>query len=259
MFETIGVLGHTSIRDRLRGLKDCGIDFTAAEILQMRPDQRPPILKFSRKNGYIIVDPPYSKEDLDSDLGNVSLDLRLGNTFCIHTNPHSHPVARGKSMEDLIVDLTKPETIRSVEENDYLCVLKSDQSYVLAPKELVKGYTQRYFFMPYDLMGLVVGRSKVGRFGVTTTVDAPKIDPGFGGRIVLELAHHGAYRFALSEGLAIAQIMFFSVEGSCIEMPYDETHDTFGRNGNIHYLAPPSSFLNEKIIQRNGIEPLNEN
>lgn len=258
--ETIGVLGYPSIRQRLKGLKDARIEMSAQEILQLPPEERPPILKRYREQGFIFVDPPFSEEDLDpknkkSLLGTVSLDLEFGDTVCVHANPHSHPVDRKGILEDQIVDLTRPETIRSVEEHDYLCKLEKDQCYVLAPGELVKGFTQRYFFMPYDLMGMVVGRSKVGRFGVTTTVDAPKIDPGFAGRIVLELAHHGAYRFALSEGLAIAQIIFFSVEGK-IESGYDETHDSYSRNENINYMCPTSSFMNRKVITRLGVYPI---
>jgi deoxycytidine triphosphate deaminase len=212
---TIGVLSHTEIQARLTGLKEIGIDLTAEEILKMPPKKRPEDLKFSRQQGAIIVDPPYTKEDLDPKgkdlLGTVSLDLELGGRLCIHANPHSIPVNRNGILEDPIVDLTLPESIRYIEDRDTIYDLKPGEKYVLAPGLLVKGYTLRHFFLPYDLMGLVVGKSKVGRFGVTTTVDAPKIDPGFGGRIVLELAHLGAYRFALSEGLAIAQMIFLSV------------------------------------------------
>ena len=257
--DTVGVLGHDSIIHRIRGLRDFGIQISATEILAMKPADRPQDLRYARSQGYIIVDPPFTDQELDPKgaglLGTVSLDLAMGSKFCIHTNPQTHPVANGGMVQDLVVDIMDPETIRQVEEHDYLCELADGQKFALCPGDLVKAYTNRHFFMPYNIMGLVVGRSKVGRFGVTSTVDAPKIDPGFSGRIVLELAHHGRYRFALYDGLAIAQIFFLTVEGF-ITQRYDETHDTHGRNENIHYAIAPTSFMQERVVLRRGVLPV---
>ena len=45
--------------------------------------------------------------------------------------------------------------------------------------------------MPNDLMGLVEGRSSLARVGLSVHLTAPKIDPGFGGMIALEIANAG--------------------------------------------------------------------
>lgn len=255
--ESIGVLGYESIRKRLKGLNDIGIDLSAKEILSLKPKERPPQLNIARGLGYIIVDPPYTDKERDKLLGNVSLDLELGDTLRIHGNPHTHPVERDGSLEDPIVDITIPETIELVEKNDTLFKLRKDQCYVLAPGALVKAFTLRYFFMPYNLMGMVSGRSKLGRFGITTTVDAPKIDPGFSGRIVLELAHLGRYRFALRVGMQVSQMMFLTVEGK-IGKPYDEIHPGHERQEGIKYMVPPMSLFPNKTIERRGIIPINK-
>lgn len=261
LFETIGVLGHNSIRNRIKSLKDIKIEMSAEEILQMAPCDRPRQLKEMRRLGYILIDPPLTEAELDVKgtglLGTVSLDLELGNTICLNSNPHAHPVKRGDHLEDLIVDLRNPETLKQIEEFDCKMVLNPDESFVFVPGELVRSFTRRYIFMPYDIMGWVIGRSKMGRLGISSTVDAPKIDPGFSGRIVLELAHHGVRRFALYEGLSIAQIVFFSVEGR-IDICYDELNDPYARNEDIHYAMAPLSLRERKVIRRIGVKPIGE-
>lgn len=258
--DTLGALGYESIRKRLVGLKGVNINLSAQEILALKPEERPKQLRFVREQGFIVVDPPYTDDDLAPKgrglLGNVSLDLELGDTLRIHGNPHTHPENRDGFLEDPIVDITNPRTVKRIEKQDTLYKIGPGQCYVLVPGALVKAYTLRYYFMPYNLMGLVVGRSKLGRFGVTTTVDAPKIDPGFSGRIVLEIAHLGAYRFALRVGMPLSQIIFLTVEGR-IGTPYDENHDPRRQEG-INYAVAPTSFFSQQRVERVGIEPLFE-
>ncbi len=227
------------------------------DLLTQPPDQRPGELRNARRQGRIIIDPPYSDEELDELLGNVSIDLELGGKIRIHGNPHEHPVNYDGYLNAPIVDLTIPETIAQIEETDRLYELGDDEAYVLPPGGLVKAHTSRYFLIPYNLMGLVTGRSSVGRWGVTTTVDAPKIDPGFSGRIVLELANLGSYGFSLRKGMLISQMMFFTVEGEIGE-PYDETGDfmtKFERQEGVHHAVSPRPWpgSQQRRVIRTGI------
>src|SRR5262249_6835522 len=55
--------------------------------------------------------------------------------------------------------------------------------------------------IPPDLVGLVEGRSSWARVGVTIHVTAPKIDPGFDGRITLEMVNFGRVAVDLRAGV----------------------------------------------------------
>ncbi len=251
---TIGVLGYESIKKRLSGLKDLGIKESGIKVLELcRKKKQPEELQLARKTGTIVVDPPYSKKELDKLLGNVSLDLKLGKILRIHSNPHSCPVNQGGMLQDPIVDFDDKETLKQIEKNDIVFELEDDKPYILAPGSFIKAITHRIYWLPYDLMGFVVGKSRIGRWGVTTTVDAPKIDPGFSGIIVLELANLGLHRIALRREMPISQIIFFSVEGK-IGKPYDEI-GRFGGQDSIRYSFAPDSSSDVFRITKQGIVP----
>ena len=59
--------------------------------------------------------------------------------------------------------------------------------WTLRPNRLVLAQTAEKVYLPNDLMGLVEGRSSWARFGVGVHITAPKIDPGYGQPITLEL------------------------------------------------------------------------
>jgi len=238
---TVGVLGASSIRERLTGLAQLGIEVTPEVILQMPAKDRPKELRSARERGHIVVDPPYTEAELVELVGDTSVDLEMGGKLRIHSNPHEHPVRRGEYLETPVVDLTVPETVEQIAETDTLYEL-DNRAYVLTPGAFVKTITLRCYFMPYDLLGWVTGRSSVGRWGITTTVDAPGIDPGFSGPIVLEIAHIGTWPFALRKGLAIAQMRFLNVEGK-MATPYDERHETWRRQSDVQYAVAPQSPL----------------
>ncbi len=248
------VLGHESIKKRLSGLEDLGIKEPGVKVLELcREKKQPEELKIARGSGKIVVDPPYTEKDLKKLLGNVSLDLELGKTLRIHTNPHSHPVNQGGMLQDPIVDLDDKDTLKQIEKHDVIFELSDDKPYILTPRSFVKAITHRIYWLPYDLVGLMEGRSRVCRWGVATTVNAPKIDPGFSGVIVLELTNSGDYRFALRKGMAISQIMFFPVEGK-IGKPYDET-GRFGGQDDIRYSFAPDPLSDFFEITKRDIVP----
>jgi len=83
------------------------------------------------------------------------------------------------------------------------------------------GTTCEVFSMPWDLVGMVMGKSSVGRAGLAVEC-AGLIDPGFNGQIVLELFNQlpGA-SVPLRRDMRIAQVVFFQLEQE-VEMGYGE-------------------------------------
>ena len=83
----------------------------------------------------------------------------------------------------------------------------------LMPGGFCLATTTEKIFLPLDLVGRVEGRSSLGRLGLAVHITAGFIDPGFKGRITLEIANHGLNTIKLISGMRIAQIAFELVQG----------------------------------------------
>ncbi len=93
------------------------------------------------------------------------------------------------------------------------------KDYVLKPHQFILGSTREYVEIPYDLVGIVEGRSSLGRLGITAHITAGYIDPGFKGNITLEIANVSDKDFILKRDMNICQIVFETLSSTC-EKPY---------------------------------------
>jgi dCTP deaminase len=87
------------------------------------------------------------------------------------------------------------------------------------PGEFALGTTEERVKMPADLVGVVDGRSSIGRLAVVVHATAGFIDPGFEGQITLELSNIGSIPVKLYPGMRIAQISLHEMS-SPAERPY---------------------------------------
>lgn len=123
-----------------------------------------------------------------------SIDMRLGDEFKVFKvirQPYIDPKDSnevGEYMESIVVD-----------EGD---------AFIIHPNEFALATTYEYVKVPRDLVARVEGRSSMGRLGVTMHVTAGYIDPGFEGRITLEISNIGAMPVALYPGQRVCQIVF---------------------------------------------------
>lgn len=98
--------------------------------------------------------------------------------------------------------------------------VEQDLPYLLWPGEpVVLGITREYFRIPPNLLGLLSGKSTLARLGISVHETAGFIDPGFEGRIVLELSNNSPVPFLLEAGMKIGQVSFWEVKGD-VEKPY---------------------------------------
>jgi dCTP deaminase len=134
-----------------------------------------------KKNG-LRFDPPIAKEEFDQ----VSVDLRLGRKFTFFKNLPGHIAA--VYVNSSLLEATMWEEVEQDE-------------YTLLPNHLVLAQTFEKVTLPPGLVGFVEGRSTWGRVGVTVHVTAPKIDPGFSGRITLEMVNLGPFPIRLRAGI----------------------------------------------------------
>ncbi|ESP89678.1 dCTP deaminase [Candidatus Halobonum tyrrellensis] len=141
--------------------------------------------------GDLEIDP---LDDPDTQVQPASVDLRLGSEFlefrrtnipCIHPN------------DEREVDEYVTET--HVAEGD---------DFILHPGDFVLGTTKERVAIPDDLVAHVEGRSSLGRLAVVVHATAGLCDPGFEGRITLELSNLGNAPVALSPGMRVSQLTF---------------------------------------------------
>jgi len=141
--------------------------------------------------GDLVIEP---LEDVELQVQPASVDVRLGREFLEfrRTNiPSIHP-----NSENEVGDYVSETTVGEGEE------------FILHPGDFVLGTTKERVEIPPDLVAQVEGRSSLGRLAVVIHATAGFIDPGFRGRITLELSNLGMAPVALTPGMRISQIVF---------------------------------------------------
>lgn len=134
-----------------------------------------------------LVIEPYDESNVEP----ASVDLRLGEEFTFVT----------KSYYGAVVDLEQDGT-------DALSYHTTLGECTIEPGEFVLGTTLERVELPDDVVGNVLGRSSLGRLGISVHQTAGYIDPGFEGEITLELSNHGPAPVKLHAGDRICQIVF---------------------------------------------------
>lgn len=140
------------------------------------------------------------------DLGLIqpaSIDVRLGRLFRVFET-HRHPAI------DPAID--QSEAARLVRVSD-------DERFVLHPGEFALGATLEEVKLPDDLAARLEGKSSLGRLGLLTHATAGFIDPGFVGRITLELSNVARLPILLHPGMKIGQLCFLRLT-SPARLPY---------------------------------------
>jgi len=154
------------------------------------------------ESGDLVVEP---LDDPELQIQPASIDVRLGKRFLEfqHANiPCIHPT-----------DQTE------VEEYVSETYVESDEEFILHPGDFVLGTTKERVEVPPDLVAQVEGRSSLGRLAVVVHATAGFIDPGFHGRVTLELSNLGETPVALTPDMRISQLVFTELS-SPAERPY---------------------------------------
>ncbi len=148
-------------------------------------------IKAKLANGEIKIEP---LPDLDIALGPISIDLRLGHQFLVY-----------KRTEQPFIDVKKPETF----ENLTTLLSKNEaESFTIHPGEFVLAGTLEYVEIPNNLAGRLEGRSSLGRLGIIIHSTAGKFDPGWKGRLVLEISNIGLVPVRLYPEMRVCQLLF---------------------------------------------------
>lgn len=154
------------------------------------------------KKGDIEIHP---LEDIERQIQPSSVDLRIGSEF------------KGfKIIKKPFIDPKDPEDLDSYMESMHI---ENEESFIIHPNEFTLATTYETVKIPDNLVARVEGRSSMGRLGITMHVTAGYIDPGFEGKITLEISNIGKMPVALYPGQRACQIVFETMISSA-DRPY---------------------------------------
>lgn len=116
----------------------------------------------------------------------------------------------------LVVDENHMEIITLNSEIKYRSIQAKEIT--LPPHSFILATTQETIHLPHDLTAFVEGRSSIGRMGLFIQ-NAGWVDPGFKGRITLELYNANSLPIKLEAGRRICQLVFCKMDGPA-KTPY---------------------------------------
>ena len=153
------------------------------------------------EEGKIVIDPLKDEQQIQPS----SVDMRLGDEFKVF-----------KVIRKPYIDPKDEEDIAEYMESS---TVPEGEAFIIHPNEFALATTKEYVKVPDDLVARVEGRSSMGRLGVTMHVTAGYVDPGFEGRITLEISNIGAMPVALYPGQRVCQLVFETMTTPA-ELPY---------------------------------------
>lgn len=173
-------------------------------------------IKIEMAAGRIVIDPC----DPD-DVQPSSVDLHLGDDFQVFRNsryPYIDPARE------------QPGLTEGVK-------VSREEPFVLHPGEFALGTTTERIVLPDDIVGRLEGKSSLGRLGLLIHSTAGYVDPGWEGRLTLELSNVANLPILLSPGMKIGQISFSRMTTS-VDRPYG--HPELGSRYQGQSVATPS-------------------
>lgn len=149
----------------------------------------------------------------------ASIDCHLGRHFLM---------IKDKEMNVIALDA---EVHYEEIENDSIII--PSHSFILAT-------TEEYLYLPNNLTAFVEGRSSIGRIGLFIQ-NAGWVDPGFEGRITLELYNASSVPIKLEAGRRICQLVFCQMDQAA-KNPYQGKYQ--GQTKSVGSLVMQDSEVN---------------
>lgn len=140
-----------------------------------------------------LVIEPIDKEAIQA----ASIDCRLGRHYLVV-----------EDREMSVITLDSPIKYREVESGNI----------IIPPHSFLLATTEEYIELPPNIAAFAEGRSSIGRIGLFIQ-NAGWIDPGFKGRITLELYNANSLPIELQSGRRICQLVFCKMDQN-VERPY---------------------------------------
>jgi len=176
------------------------------------------------EQGRIKIDPA---PDLEKQLGSVSVDFRLGNTFMVFEHSRfsyidpRHPQSIGDAMRTITVE--------------------DDEAFIMQPGDFALASTKESLELSNDLLGRLEGRSSIARLGITVHSTAAVFEPGWIGTATMELSNLGRMPVALYPGMRICAFSFQTVSSPVMTQYRDKKGNKYAGQ-----IDPRASQLSEE-------------
>jgi dCTP deaminase len=133
----------------------------------------------------------------------ASVDVRLDRVFRVFRVTHHPYIDVRQPMEDLTDEV----------------VIDEERPFFIHPGEFVLASTLETVTLPDDIVAQVEGKSSLGRLGLLIHATAGYVDPGWTGKLTLELSNSAKIPIALYYGMRIGQLSFLRMS-TPVERPY---------------------------------------
>jgi dCTP deaminase len=130
---------------------------------------------------------PFVEENLQP----ASLDISLGDKFLVERH------------RNRVIDVSKDNI-------EYLPV--EVDNYPLEPKDFVLGVTKEFINVPDNLTVMLAGKSTLARMGLQIHITAGWVDPGYRGKLTLEIVNNSSNILQLHPGMLIGQLVFLEMK-----------------------------------------------
>lgn len=148
---------------------------------------------------------------VDHQIDALARHHRLIEPYCFdQVNPGSYDVLLGNTI--LVEDPCNSCYYETKESKRWIEVDISDRPYFLKPGQFILGHTQEFVRIPDNLEAVFCLKSSRGREGWNHAL-AAYIDPGFQGRITLELKNYNQHQMLKAvAGMRIGQLRFTTMD-----------------------------------------------
>ena len=146
----------------------------------------------------IKIDP---EPDTLADVQPASVDVHLGDRLILFS----------EEVEE--IDPTKYQP------NLYVHKKIPEQGFSILPGEFLLGTTAERLTINGDFSAEITGKSSLGRLGLMVHSTAGFIDPGWSGKVTLEITNQNKIPMRLYAGMKIGQFKFFRLDTPCLR-PY---------------------------------------
>ena len=155
-------------------------------------------IKEELAKGRLVIEP------LDpADIQPASIDVHIDRTFRVFRVSSRPYIDVRERMDDLTEEV----------------VIGDDRPFFIHPGEFVLASTIEVVTLPDDILAQVEGKSSLGRIGLLIHETAGFVDPGWHGKLTLELSNAAKMPIALHAGMKIGQLSFLRMS-TPVDRPY---------------------------------------
>jgi dCTP deaminase len=155
-------------------------------------------IKEELAKGRLVIDP------LDpDDIQPASVDVHLDRAFRVFKVSSRPYIDIREPMDDLTDEV----------------LIEEERPFFIHPGEFVLASTIQVVTLPDDILAQVEGKSSLGRIGLLIHATAGFVDPGWTGKLTLELSNVAKMPIALYYGMKIGQLSFMRMS-TPVDRPY---------------------------------------